>query len=318
MVVAEIAPIPVASGAGSFVSGSECEYQADAGSWHPAVVSVCRDGPTFDVTFFQDGQMDVAERVAADRLRLSAPAPATAPATADVPAEVEGKTQQEQEQEQQAEEVPTTTGLGGWQTVSTRTVDEEEDQREAADRKRKHEAELRIRTRNPDEHSNSVIDHIPKEQREQKAAVYKGIDMAAPTSDDINRELSSIAGGAKVAFKNRKGARSGVSSTPATTAATTTTAMTAITATSDATGVLKVKAEHIQKEEVKLKAEPSAPNLSPVQEVTPAAAAVPVPVPLPVPVPVPVPAVESAKPVVITMKSKKRAFRAVALGGDCD
>ena len=315
------------------MSGSECEYHAEDGSWHPAVVSVCRLGEgasasgsaSFDVTFFKEGQMDVAEGVPRSQLRTAAYAiSAPAPASSGVKDEM-GKPQHEEEQgadldTETVTDTQTETGLGAWQTVSTRMVDE----LEGANRKRKLEAELRIRTNS---HSRPVPrgHRLEQEQsaggeaeaeaalgsREARSggggAVYKGVDMAAPSTADTNGERASIAAGVKVAFKNKKrrlmhmhtpttaSADSSIPAAPAASAMTVKVNMEVGVACHGETVCARPQCQAGEGELV---------------SVTPETFAARAPAPAP----------ESAQPVVVKMKTKKRAFRAVAaaLGEDSD
>ena len=195
---------------GRLVSGTECEcYVPSGNTWKSAVISIRHNEHEgehlcFDVTVFGDNrEMEVLEKVTIKNIRISAQAPT-----------VDGEIQSSPLVDNTEND---TTGLGIWQTISSREIDDDDEKK----LQKQFDIEQKIHTS-----KIGTIDALAAERTKQVAqqkvlqeshdmearginpahhvSAYKGVSMEGASASIVNSELSSVASGTKVAFKNKK------------------------------------------------------------------------------------------------------------------
>ena len=194
-------------------SGTTCElYFENIDQWKPGVISIVNDDESFDVTYFEgaDGSMipEMESSVKIDRLRL----------VIEVEDVVESNQKEELKGAKNVEKlapVVESTGLGGWQTVSVREVNDEEELKLQAERARALDIE---RERSKQKHASKNLDNNAKATRLNEdvmvgsndedlyeANVYRGVEVnSVKTTALLESEMNSLAGGQNVVFKKRK------------------------------------------------------------------------------------------------------------------
>ncbi len=194
-------------------SGITCElYFEDSDCWKPGVISIVNDdGKTFDITYFKSeerGAMvpEMESNVSVDRIQLIVQLEEAAKSEAEHTKEVE-------QEILQTAPVVESSGLGRWQTLSVREVNDEEEEKENEKRERaleiqrkasyhkKPKANEGVKTQSA---SSLADDMMLGAENLYDAHVYKGVEVHAIKQEEVESEMNSLAGGHKVSFKRRK------------------------------------------------------------------------------------------------------------------